>query len=92
MDLFRLTFFMTANKPIYDVYVGMYHDQGRIAMKLLDFGHAVTLAEGLLILFSTVGHGTAYDIVGKGIARHENMKEAILLAGRRAMARRKERV
>ncbi len=86
------TFFMTVNKPIYDVYVGMYHDQGRIAMKLLDFGHAVTLAEGLPILFSTVGHGTAYDIVGKGIARHENMKEAILLAARRAMARRKERV
>ncbi len=86
------TFFMTVEKPVYDVYVGMYHDQGRIAMKLLDFGHAVTIAEGLPILFSTVGHGTAYDIAGKGIARHENMKEAILLAARRAIARRKEQL
>jgi 4-phospho-D-threonate 3-dehydrogenase / 4-phospho-D-erythronate 3-dehydrogenase len=82
------SFFMTVKDPIYDVYVGMYHDQGRIAMKLLDFGKAVTMAEGMSVLFSTVGHGTAYDIVGQGIARHENMKDCILLSARRVLAGR----
>ena len=82
------SFFMTVKDPIYDVYVGMYHDQGRIAMKLLDFGRAVTMAEGISVLFSTVGHGTAYDIAGKGIARHENMKDCILLSARRVLAGR----
>jgi len=84
------TLFMTVKEPRYDVYVGMYHDQGRIAMKLLDFGRAVTVAEGLPVLFCTVSHGTAYDIAGKGVARAENMKDAILLAARRAVARRSD--
>lgn len=84
------TFFMTARDPAYDVYVGMYHDQGRIALKLLEFGRATTMAEGLPVLFCTVGHGTAYDIVGKGVARHENMRDTILLAARRAVTRRRE--
>lgn len=84
------SFFMTVKDPVYDVYVGMYHDQGRIAMKLLDFGRASTMAEGLPVLFCTVAHGTAYDIAGKGIARHENMRDTILLAARRAVARRAE--
>ncbi|HEX2922562.1 MAG TPA: 4-hydroxythreonine-4-phosphate dehydrogenase PdxA, partial [Chloroflexota bacterium] len=65
------TFFMTTKEPRYDVYVGMYHDQGRIALKLLDFGRVTTMAEGLPAFFCTVGHGTAYDIAGKGIAHHE---------------------
>ena len=82
------SFFTTVKQPAYDVYVGMYHDQGRIAMKLLDFGRVVTMAEGLPVLFCTVGHGTAFDIAGKGIAHHENMKEAIHLAARRAVSRR----
>lgn len=84
------TFFMTVREPIYDVYVGMYHDQGRIAMKLLDFGRAVSTAEGLPVLFATVAHGTAYDIAGKGVARHENMIDALLFTTRRAVARRSE--
>lgn len=85
------TFYMTVKKPAYDVYVGMYHDQGRIAIKLLDFGRVVTMAEGLPILFCTLGHGTAFDIAGKGIAREENMAEAIVLAAKRAMGRRAEK-
>ncbi len=84
------TFFMTTKDPIYDVYVGMYHDQGRIALKLLDFGRATTMAEGLPVLFCTVGHGTAYDIAGKGVARYENMRDTVLLAARRALTRRQE--
>lgn len=78
------TFFMTAKDGLYDVYVGMYHDQGRIALKMLDFGRATTMAEGMPVTFCTVGHGSAYDIAGKGIARHENMVQTLLLAARRA--------
>jgi 4-hydroxythreonine-4-phosphate dehydrogenase len=78
------TFFMTAEDSAYDVYVGMYHDQGRIALKMLDFGRASTMAEGLPVAIVTVGHGSAYDIAGKGIARHENMVQTLLLAARRA--------
>jgi 4-hydroxythreonine-4-phosphate dehydrogenase len=85
------TFFMTVKEPRYDVYVGMYHDQGRIALKLLDFGRVTTMAEGLPAFFCTVGHGTAYNIAGKGIAHHENMRDTILLAARRAAAYRRGR-
>jgi 4-hydroxythreonine-4-phosphate dehydrogenase len=84
------SFFMTVKDPVYDVYVGMYHDQGRIALKLLEFGRATTMAEGLPVLFCTVGHGTAYDIVGRGVARHENMRDTLMLAARRAVTRRRE--
>ena len=78
------TFFMTVVQPAYDVYVGMYHDQGRIALKLVDFGRATTTAEGLPVLYFTVGHGSAYDIAGHGVARHENMVDTLLLAARRS--------
>ncbi len=85
------TFFMTVKQTAYDVYVGMYHDQGRIAMKLLDFGHAVTTAEGLPVLLCTTGHGTAYGIAGKGVADPGNLKDVILYAARQAVARRQGR-
>lgn len=78
------TFFMTAKDGTYDVYVGMYHDQGRIALKMLDFGRATTLAEGMPVVYCTVGHGSAYDIAGKGIANHENLVQTLLLAARRS--------
>ncbi len=78
------TFFMTAKENLYDVYVGMYHDQGRIALKMLDFGRATTMAEGLPVTICTVGHGSAYDIAGKGVANHENLVQTLLLAARRA--------
>jgi len=78
------TFYMTAKQHAYDVYVGMYHDQGRIAMKLLDFGRAVTVAEGLPLVFATVGHGTAFDIAGKGVANVEGLQQAFTLASRMA--------
>lgn len=82
------TFFMTVKEPAYDVYVGMYHDQGRIAMKLLDFGEAITTAEGLPVLLCTTGHGTAYNISGKGVARPDNLKRVILYAAGQVAARR----
>lgn len=82
------TFYMTAKQHAYDVYVGMYHDQGRIAMKLLDFGMAVTTAAGLPMPFTTTGHGSAFDIAGKGIADETNLKECVLLAAKQVMERR----
>lgn len=82
------TFFVTVKDHKFDVYVGMYHDQGRIPMKMLDFGLAVTTAAGLPFPFCTTGHGSAFDIAGKGIADEKNTKEAILLAARQAVIRK----
>ncbi len=82
------TFFLTVKDHAYDVYVGMYHDQGRIPMKLLDFGLAVTTAMGLPMPFCTTGHGSAFDIAGKGVANEENIRLAILLAAKQAVIRR----
>ena len=48
--------------------VTMYHDQGQIAIKLLGFDTGVTLQGGLPVVITTPAHGTAFDIVGKGIA------------------------
>jgi len=85
------TFFLTVKEHAYDVYVGMYHDQGRIPMKLLDFGLAVTTAAGLPMPFCTTGHGTAFDIAGKGVANEENIRLAIILAAKQAVVRRAEK-
>ena len=52
----------------YDIVVAMYHDQGHIACKTLDFEKSVTLTFGLPFIRSSVDHGTAFDIAGKGIA------------------------
>src|SRR5450756_827591 len=85
------TFFLTVKEHAYDVYVGMYHDQGRIPMKLLDFGLAVTTAAGLPMPFCTTGHGTAFDIAGKGVANEEDIRLAIILAAKQAVVRRAEK-
>ena len=52
----------------YDGVVAMYHDQGQIATKLKGFNKGVTVTAGLDTVFTTPAHGTAFDIVGKGIA------------------------
>lgn len=59
-----------------DCILSMYHDQGHIACKTLDFQNAVTLTLGLPFMRSSVDHGTAFDIAGKGIAQGESMIEA----------------
>ncbi len=67
-------------QSIHDKPVGivtMYHDQGQIALKLLGLGKSVTMLAGLGIPIATPGHGTAYDIAGKGIARMDGMLSAI---------------
>ena len=52
----------------YDAILSLYHDQGHIACKTLDFEKSVTLTFGLPFIRSSVDHGTAFDIAGKGIA------------------------
>jgi 4-hydroxythreonine-4-phosphate dehydrogenase len=64
----------------YDVIICMYHDQALIPLKMLGFGKAVNLTLGLPIIRTSVDHGTAYDIFGKGIADPSSFQEAIRLA------------
>jgi 4-hydroxy-L-threonine phosphate dehydrogenase PdxA len=66
--------------------VACYHDQGLIPVKLLAFGRAVNVTIGLPIVRTSVDHGTAFDIAGKGKADAASMIEAVLLAARLARA------
>ncbi len=63
------TIFIKARNGIYDGVVTMYHDQGQIAMKLMGFDQGVTVQGGLPVPICTPAHGTAYEIVGKGVAK-----------------------
>ncbi|MGQ9747990.1 MAG: 4-hydroxythreonine-4-phosphate dehydrogenase PdxA [Candidatus Caldatribacteriaceae bacterium] len=54
----------------------IYHDQGHIATKCLDFYRTVNVTLGLPFIRTSPDHGTAFDIAGQGIARHESMYEA----------------
>ncbi|MCL4479489.1 MAG: 4-hydroxythreonine-4-phosphate dehydrogenase PdxA [Deltaproteobacteria bacterium] len=78
------TAFYFAYKTKYDIVVGIYHDQALIPLKVVNFDDAVNVTLGLPIIRTSVDHGTAYDISGKGIANPESMKAAILLAGKMA--------
>jgi 4-hydroxythreonine-4-phosphate dehydrogenase len=62
----------------------MYHDQGHIPIKLLAFESGVNVTIGLPIIRTSVDHGTAFDIAGKGIADEKSMVEAIKLAAKMA--------
>lgn len=64
----------------YDCILSMYHDQGHIACKTLDFEKAVTLTWGLPFIRASVDHGTAFDIAGKGIARGASLIESTRVA------------
>lgn len=64
----------------FDAVVAMYHDQGHIALKLLDMFEAVNITLGLPIVRTSVAHGTAHDIAWKGIAEFGGMSQAIAAA------------
>ena len=81
------TIFLAARDGRYDAVISMYHDHGSTAMKLLGFQRVVTVLVGLPIIRTSVGHGTAFDIAGKGIADHNNLLEAALAAADMANAR-----
>ncbi len=72
-------FFKTRNN-YYDIAVAMYHDQGLAPLKMLAFGNAVNVTVGLPIIRTSVDHGTAYDIAGKGCADPTSLLEAVKLA------------
>jgi 4-hydroxythreonine-4-phosphate dehydrogenase len=64
----------------FDAVVNMYHDQGLIPLKLLHFSDAVNVTLGLPIVRTSVDHGTAYNIAGKGLANPGSLKAAIKMA------------
>lgn len=76
------TVFLKTYKGVYDITVAMYHDQGHIPMKMMAFDSGVNVTLGLPIIRTSVDHGTAFDIAGKGIANEESMCYAVDL-GRR---------
>jgi 4-hydroxythreonine-4-phosphate dehydrogenase len=80
------TIFGRAVAGEFDVVVACYHDQGLIPVKLLAFGRAVNVTLGLPIVRTSVDHGTAFDIAGKGIADPGSMIAAVRLAARLAGA------
>ncbi|HUP47414.1 MAG TPA: 4-hydroxythreonine-4-phosphate dehydrogenase PdxA [Thermoanaerobaculia bacterium] len=78
------TVFLAARNGAYDVVMAMYHDQGLIAVKTLDFERAVNVTIGLPYLRCSVDHGTAFDIAGRGAADPRPMRNAIEWAARHA--------
>jgi len=84
------TVFSRGFRGEFDCVVAMYHDQGHIPMKLLGFDRGVNVTVGLPIVRTSVDHGTAFDIAGKGIADERSLLEAIRVAAR--LARRREAI
>ena len=64
----------------YNSVLSLYHDQGHIACKTLDFEKTISITNGMPILRTSVDHGTAFDIAGQGIASEVSLVEAILVA------------
>jgi|SRR5579872_259744 len=81
------TIFARAFAGEFEVVVAMYHDQGHIPAKLLGIELGVNVTLGVPIIRSSVDHGTAYDIAGRGIARTESLERALQVA--RQMAARR---
>ena len=82
------TVFVRAKRGDFDAVLTMYHDQGQIAMKLMGFDRGVTLLGGFPFPICTPAHGTAYDIVGRGIANLGASRAALLLAAQMAAQRK----
>ena len=78
------TLFVRASRGEFDAVIACYHDQGLIPVKLAAFGRAVNVTLGLPIVRTSVDHGTAFDIAGRGVADPSSMIEAVRLAARLA--------
>jgi len=83
-------FYRAAVKKDFDIVVVMYHDQGHIPLKVLGFEEGVNITVGLPFIRTSVDHGTAFDIAGKGVANHMSMLESIRLAALMAEASAKD--
>ena len=77
-------FYLAVRKKKFDAIVCMYHDQGHIPSKLLDFEGGVNIALGLPIIRTSVDHGTAFDIAGTGVASTHSLIQAVRFAERLA--------
>ena len=80
------TVFLRATRGEFDVVVACYHDQGLVPVKLLAFGESVNVTLGLPIIRTSVDHGTAFDIAGRGVADHGSLIAAVRLAAQLARA------
>lgn len=76
--------FFQAMEGKYDSVMSLYHDQGHIATKTVDFYRTISITGGMPILRTSVDHGTAFDVAGKGLATSISMEEAILIAAKYA--------
>ena len=74
------SFFNVSGRHVFDAVVAMYHDQGLIPVKMIGFKESVNFTLGLPFIRTSVDHGTAYDIAGKGVADPANLVKAILAA------------
>ena len=81
--------FWRAYNKEFDSVIAMYHDQGLIPVKLVDFSNAVNITIGIPIIRTSPAHGTAYNIAGKGVAQPDSMKSAITLAAQMYLAKKK---
>ena len=85
------TIFVRAVRGEFDAVIACYHDQGLIPVKLIAFGQAVNVTLGLPIIRTSVDHGTAFDIAGRGIADPGSMIAAVKLAARLVRTHRQAR-
>jgi 4-hydroxythreonine-4-phosphate dehydrogenase len=76
------TIFLRGFQGEFDAVIACYHDQATIAVKSLSFGESVNVTLGLPLVRTSVDHGTAFDIAGKGVADESSMKAAIRLAAK----------
>ncbi len=82
------TVFLQAFRGGFDLVVAMYHDQGHIPMKLLNFEDGVNITLGIPIIRTSVDHGTAFDIAGKNQADPRSMRQAMRMAAKMARSAR----
>jgi 4-hydroxythreonine-4-phosphate dehydrogenase len=85
------TIFWRASKGEFDVVVAQYHDEGHIAIKMHGFEGGVNVTLGLPIIRTSVDHGTAFDIAGRGVARHQSLLAAIRVAAQLARPSERQR-
>jgi len=83
------SFFNLSGSSPFDAVVAMYHDQGLIPIKMFDFQRSVNFTLGLPFIRTSVGHGTAYNIAGKGLADPTNLMNAIFLASNLSKLKKK---
>jgi len=85
------TMFTAGARPTYDAALCMYHDQGLIPLKTLDFERGVNATLGLNFVRTSPDHGTAFDIAGTGQASQLSLMAALTMADQMAQARVKAR-